>query len=85
MKYTSFDQAMSVVRDCTVGTEMVKCDIKSAFHLLPVHPDDFELLGFAFQGEFYMDRALPMGCSVQLFFGVGLETEDQFHSYSALP
>ncbi|XP_054843036.1 uncharacterized protein LOC129334764 isoform X1 [Eublepharis macularius] len=43
---------------------MAKCDIKSAFRLLPVHPGDFELLGFAFEGKYYMDRALPMGCSV---------------------
>ncbi|XP_060111191.1 semaphorin-6A-like [Heteronotia binoei] len=43
---------------------MAKCDIKSAFRLLPVHPDDFELLGFKFEGKFYTDRALPMGCSV---------------------
>ena len=27
---------------------MAKLDIKSAFRLLPVHPEDFELLGFKF-------------------------------------
>lgn len=43
---------------------MVKCNIKSAFHLLPVHTNDFELLGFYFEGVYYMDRALPMGYSV---------------------
>lgn len=25
---------------------------------------DFELLGFAFEGEFYMDQVLPVGCSM---------------------
>ncbi|XP_054843457.1 uncharacterized protein LOC129335043 [Eublepharis macularius] len=64
VRYTSFDQAVKVVRRCGVGAEMAKCDIKSAFRLLPVHPDDFELLGFSFEGQFYMDRALPMGCSI---------------------
>lgn len=64
VRYTSFDQAVSVVHDCGVGAGMAKCDIKSAFCLLPVHHDDFELLGFAFQGEFYKDRVLPIGCSV---------------------
>ncbi|XP_060111130.1 olfactory receptor 6N1-like [Heteronotia binoei] len=29
-----------------------------------VHPEDFDLLGFSFEGKYYMDRALPMGCSV---------------------
>lgn len=47
-----------------VGAEMVKCDIKSAFHLLPVHPYDFELLGFYFEGTFYMNRVLPLGCYI---------------------
>lgn len=32
--------------------------------LLPIHPDDSELLGFFFDGAFYMDRALSMGCSI---------------------
>ena len=42
----------------------MKRDIKSAFQILPVHPLDFDLLGFSFQHVFYIDRALPMGCSV---------------------
>lgn len=29
-----------------------------------MHPSDFDLLGFAFEGKIYIDRALPMGCSV---------------------
>ncbi|XP_053161001.1 uncharacterized protein LOC128349104 [Hemicordylus capensis] len=64
MKYTSFDQAVKVVRSCGQGALLAKCDIESAFRLLPVHPADFSLLGFAFQGCFYIDRALPMGCSI---------------------
>lgn len=62
--YTSFDQAVAVVREYGISVEMAKCDINSAFRLLPVHPDDFELLGFYFEGSYYMDRALPMGCSI---------------------
>lgn len=52
------------MRGCGRGAELAKCDIKSAFRLLPVHPADFDLLGFAFDGKFYVDRALPMGCSI---------------------
>ena len=29
-----------------------------------VHPDDFELLGIQIDGEYYIDRCLPMGCSI---------------------
>ncbi|XP_062828282.1 uncharacterized protein LOC134296685 isoform X1 [Anolis carolinensis] len=62
--YTSFDSAVRKVRSRGPAAELAKCDIKSAFRLLPVHPLDFELLGFQFNGLYYMDRALPMGCSV---------------------
>ena len=46
------------------GGRFRKPDIKSAFRLLPIHPEDIPLLGFAFEGKFYMDRVLPRGCSV---------------------
>lgn len=31
---------------------------------MPVHPNDFWLLGFKFQGNYYIDKAMPMGCSI---------------------
>lgn len=64
VRYTSVDQAVSMVRSCGKGALMAKADIESAFRLLPVHPQDFCLLGFQFEGSYYVDRALPMGCSV---------------------
>ena len=62
--YTSFDEAVCMVHRCGIGAELAKCDIKSAFGILPVHPQDFDLLGFYFQGSYYINRALSMGCSV---------------------
>lgn len=53
-----------MVQSAGPGAELAKCDIKLAFRLLPVHPEDFELLSFCFDGEFYVDRTLPMGCSI---------------------
>ena len=53
-----------MVRSCGIGALLGKCDIKSAFRLLPVHPEDFNLLGFAFEGSYYIERVLLMGCSV---------------------
>lgn len=43
---------------------MGKCDIKSAFQLLSINLDHFDLLGFSFQGYIYVDKALSMGCSI---------------------
>ena len=63
VKYTSFDCAVIMVQKQGKGALMEKCDIKSAFRLLPIHPEDFELLGFKFQNLYFVDRCLPMGAS----------------------
>jgi hypothetical protein len=46
--YASFDDAISLVVRAGRGAHMAKADIESAFRLLPVHPDDFNLLGIKF-------------------------------------
>ena len=46
--YASFDTAVDLVMRAGVGAWLAKSDIKSAFRLLPVHPEDYELLGFTF-------------------------------------
>lgn len=42
---------------------MAKTGIKSAFRIIPVHPDDHPLLGMTWENLYYYDRCLPMGCS----------------------
>lgn len=64
VSYTSFDAAVGWVRHYGQGALMAKADIEAAFRLLPVHPDSFWLLGCCWQGEFYVDQCLPMGCSI---------------------
>lgn len=46
------------------SAELGKVDIKNAFRLLPIHQGDFDLLGFKFKNQFYIDKCLPMGCSI---------------------
>lgn len=62
--YASFDAALRWVRRCGPGALMAKTDIEAAFRLLPVHPDSFRWLGCFWDGGFFVDRCLPMGCSV---------------------
>ena len=38
---------------------MAKTDLKSAFRLIPIHPDDWNLLGIYWQAMFYVDMYLP--------------------------
>ena len=64
VQYTSFDEAVHLIQDLGKGCLLFKIDLKSAFRILPVHLDDIELLGFKFNDKFYVDKCLPMGCSI---------------------
>ncbi|KAJ1148816.1 hypothetical protein NDU88_001642 [Pleurodeles waltl] len=64
VRYASVDNAEDKVRALGRGALLAKTDIESAFRLLPVHPDDYHLLGFQFQGEYYYDQCMPIGCSI---------------------
>ena len=64
VKYTSFDQVIHAILTIGRGAFLGKMDIKSAFRLIPIRPQDFHLLGFYFEDNFYIDKCLPFGCSV---------------------
>ena len=64
VKYTSFDSVIQMIAKIGKGANIGKRDIKSAFRLLPIYPGDFDLLGFKFDDMYYIDKCLPMGCSI---------------------
>lgn len=64
VKYTSFDEVIDMVSSLGKGARLGVQDIKSAFRLLPISPGDFDLLGIYFDGNFYVDKSLPFGCSI---------------------
>ena len=39
----------------------MKADIKEAYRMVPIHPDDQLLLGIWWNGCVYIDRMLPFG------------------------
>lgn len=41
---------------------MAKADIADAFRLIPLHPTQYHLMGFYWEG-YWFDKCLPMGCS----------------------
>ena len=43
------------------GCFLAKTDIESAFRLILIHPDDYELLGMCWEGKYYYDKVLPFG------------------------
>ena len=43
------------------GALLVKVDVKEAYRLVPVHPDDRKLLAVEWKGERFLDTMLPFG------------------------
>ena len=62
VKYESFDDFVKLVQVVGTGALMAKSDIEEAFRFIPIHPDDYHLLGFTWRKQFYYDTHLPMGC-----------------------
>lgn len=63
VKYSSFDNAINMIKNLGFNALIGKKDIKSAFRLLPIYPGDFDLLGFKLGPYFFIDKCLPMGYS----------------------
>ena len=67
--YATVQDAVGQILDLGRRSYLAKADIKSAFRLIPIRPDQYHLFCFQFQGAYYYDRSLQMGCasSCQLF------------------
>ena len=54
--YVTIDDAIKGIKRFGPGSFLAKTDIESAFRLIPVHPDDYELLGMKWEGKYYYDK-----------------------------
>lgn len=63
VQYQTIDTAIAAIKNIGVGALLAKTDLESAYKQVPVHPSDFELLGFSIDGQFYFDKTLPFGLS----------------------
>ena len=61
IKYSSFDDAVTLIRSSGTSTFMAKINIRHAFRLCPVRRDQWGLLGYCWQGQFFVDTRLPFG------------------------
>ena len=61
--YTTVTDTIVVIQRLGQGCFLAKSDIKAAFCLLPIRPEEHPLLGFQFQGGYYYDTCMAMGCS----------------------
>ena len=61
LSYTRVDDVVKGICQLGSGTLMAKIDIKSAYRIVPVHPVDRHLLATSWNGQLYVDGALPFG------------------------
>ena len=61
VSYSSFDEAVNIVRKLGRGCFMMKLDIKHAFRLCPVHYEDWHLLGYKWHERHFFDIVLAFG------------------------
>ena len=63
VQYSSVQDAIALVQKCGSGSFMSKCDIKKAYRIMPIHPDEYHLFVIFHDGKYYFDRSLEMGMS----------------------
>ena len=62
LSYTSLTEAFRLIFAAGgTGALLAKVDIKSAFKLIPVRPDQWRLLGFQWAGQYFFQAALSFG------------------------
>ena len=82
VQYESIDNVTALLNHFGRDALMAKTDIKDAFRIIPIHPDDYKLLGFSWQGAFYHDKCLPMGASSSCQIFESLSQSLQWAMYS---
>ena len=64
VKYSTIDDAIKMIHKLGNNAKLAKCDIKFAFRLLRLSAGDFDLMGFTFENQDFLDKCLPMGASI---------------------
>ena len=72
LSYISVDDIAQTVIRLGEGPLLAKADIKEAYRMVPVHPDDRLLLAVEWKGQLYLDKVLPFGLrSAPIFSAIG--------------
>jgi len=61
LTYCTIDDAYSIINTLGPNALLSKIDLKDAFRLIPVRPEDWNLLGIQWREHFYVDTCLPFG------------------------
>lgn len=63
VQYESVYDAVDMIKQLGQEAFLAKSDIKNAFRIIPIHKDDQNLFLIQWNGLFYRDLVLEMGCS----------------------
>jgi hypothetical protein len=61
LEYATVDQAIALVAAQGPGAVLIKRDLQDAFRHIPIAPQDTWLLGFCWEGTYWVDCFLPFG------------------------
>ena len=80
--HSSIEDAVLLMHHLSRSCLMAKVDIRTAYRLLPVHPDDRGHLGIKLQDQVFVDCQLPFGLasSPDIFSAVAEALEWILHS-----
>lgn len=53
VRYDSIDDVTALLRKFGQGALMAKTDIQDVFRIIPIHHNDYKLLGFSWENNFY--------------------------------
>ena len=63
VRYSTIDDAVKCILFLGPGCLLSKTDIQDSYRLIPIHPSDYPLLAIQYNGMFYVDKCLQMGCA----------------------
>ncbi len=63
VQYSTIKEAIELIQKHGRDCYLAKSDIKSTFRIVPLHPSQYHLMGFTWEGKYYYDKCLAMGLS----------------------
>lgn len=61
--YAALDAALRFIKQLGRNTMLIKVDLRNAYRLVPIHPQDRHLFGVRWDDQVFVDQALPFGLS----------------------
>ena len=61
VSYSSLYDPINLLLECGTGSYMYKTDVRLAFRLVPLRPQDYHLCCISWNGKCYIDHCFPMG------------------------